>query len=325
MNLTSIKITATGVALPSQSIDNQYFEEYHNLPEGTIFEMLGVKSRRKSSDENLVEQGARAVQNALDDANFRFEDLDMMINASVSIAYCLPNTATMIQRQLGKEKSGVPCIDINLSCLSWLSALEMAAGLLQTKRYRRILIVSNEQPSKILNPQNIETHSLFGDAAAAVIVEYDETGEKGIIQSKFQTYSDGWNLSIIPAGGLLNHQNHHSPQAVDYTFQMQNQRLLLYSLKKLREFFDDFIQDWSSIDKIVPHQASRAGIDFFTHFYDVKDKMLLNLENRGNCVAASIPLAFCENLKNGNIKPGETVLFAGTAAGISIGAVILKI
>ena len=176
----------------------------------------------------------------------------------------LPNTATMIQQFLGKEASGVPCMDVNLSCLSWLAAFEMAAALLQTGRFRRIAIVSAEQPSLILNAKNVETHALFGDAAVAIIVEKPTAGgSQGILKSQFKTYSDGWNLSLIKGGGLVHHPNHEALAADDFSFQMQNRQLLLYSFKRIIAFFNEFIDEtinWNDIQKVVPHQASRAGL-----------------------------------------------------------------
>jgi 3-oxoacyl-[acyl-carrier-protein] synthase-3 len=328
MKKIGIKLSGFGIALPSQIIENEYFETLHNVPKGTIESMLGLRTRRHSTTETLAELAASALQNALDDAHCAYEDLDLVLSASVSISYLLPNNATMIAKQMDKGKSGVPCMDVNQSCLSWLAALEMAEALLQTSRYKRIAIVSAEQPSKALNTNNLETHSLFGDAAAAVIVEAHEDNSKGILKSQFRTYSDGWNLSLIPGGGTAKHPLHHTLDPVDHTFQMQNQRLLLYSFKCLKNFFNEFIDDttpWESIDKIIPHQGSRAGLDFFTHEYGMAEKTIFNLPERGNCVAASIPLALCEAMKSGQIQRGEKVLLAGTAAGISVGGILIQL
>jgi 3-oxoacyl-[acyl-carrier-protein] synthase III len=296
------------------------------LPEGSIEATYGLKSRFRVKEETMLDLGAMALQNALDDANCTFEDIDLLISSSVSISYILPNNATMIAQHMKKDR--VPCMDVNQSCQSWLAALEMASGLLQTNRYRRIAIVSAETPSKILNPKNIETHILFGDAAAAVIIERSEDPNLGIVKSLFRTYPDGWNLSLIPGGGLVKHPLHHEVALEDNTFQMQNQRILLYSLKKMKEYFAEFLTNeltFDLIDKIVPHQGSRAGLDFFVHHFGVSDKIVRNFETRGNCVAASIPLAFCEAIKKGEIQKGQRVLLAGTAAGISIGGILIQI
>ena len=323
-----IQFTGFGVALPAKIVGNAYFETLHQVPEGTVFKTLGVKERRHCTTENNVSLAAEALTNALNNANCAFESLDLLIHASVSVSYILPNTSTMIQREMGKEQSGVPCMDVNQSCLSWLAAVEMAGGLLLTGRYKKIAIVSAEQPSKILNVNNLESHALFGDAAAAVIIEPADSPEKGILRSLFRTYSDGWDLSIVKCGGIELPGYLDDVPKSDYMFQMQNRKLLLHTLKRLNSFmtelFDNQAISFKTIDKIVLHQASKAGLDFFAQHYDIGEKLLRGLENRGNCVAASIPLTLCESVLNGRIQRGEQILFTGTAAGISYGAIVLQ-
>lgn len=322
-----IKFTGFGTALPSQIIENEYFEQLHKVEKGSIAEHLGVISRRHVSTETMPELAVAALKNALNYAQIEAEDIDLLLSASVSIQYILPNNASVIAKHLGAKKH-FPCMDVNQSCLSFLSALEMASALLQTGNYRRIAIVSSETPSKILNTNNLETHSLFGDAAAAVIVERSGDPNKGIVKSLFRTYPDGWNLSLVPGGGLAKHPLHQTLQPEDHTFQMQNQRILLYSLKQMKSFFTEFMSNgvaWEDIDIAVPHQGSKAGMGFFTHEFGLGEKVMRNLEHRGNCVAASIPLALCEGIENGKIKAGQRVLLAGTAAGISLGGILVQL
>jgi 3-oxoacyl-[acyl-carrier-protein] synthase III len=325
-----IEIKGVGVYLPTNIVDNTEMEARYQLAEGSIFEALGVKQRRKATTENIIEMGAAALQNALDHAGYVFEDLDLLINASVSIAYNLPNTAIFIQKQLGKSQSGVPCMDVNQSCLSWLAAFDMAAALIAVGKYRRVAIVSAERPSPFLNPAHFETSALFGDVAAAVILEKSERADCGILKSQFATYSDGWNLSLIPAGGQMNSALDNDILRTDYMFQMQNRRLLLYTLKKLKDFLNLFFKSenvipLSEIKHIVPHQTSRAGLDFLTETYQLEGRVVRVLEDFGNCVAASIPLALCLGIQSGRIQKGDSVLLLGTAAGISVGAMLIKI
>ncbi|MBL7814243.1 MAG: ketoacyl-ACP synthase III [Saprospiraceae bacterium] len=324
-----IQFRGFGFSLPDKIVDNPYFETLHQVDKGGVFNALGVQERRHCTTESNISMATAALSNALENANCSFESLDLLIHASVSISYILPNTATMIQKALGKEQSGVPCMDVNLSCLSWLAAVEMAGGLIATGRYRRIAIVSSEQPSKVLNDNNLETHALFGDAAAAVIIEPADSPQKGIVKSQFRTYSDGWDLSLIEGGGLEKPGYLKDIPDETYMFQMQNRKLLLYSLKRLNTFLSEFFENesftWQEIDKIVPHQASRAGLDFFAYHYNIENKLIRNLEKRGNCVAASMPLAFCEAMLDGRIQRGEQVLFIGTAAGISLGGMVVQL
>jgi 3-oxoacyl-[acyl-carrier-protein] synthase-3 len=99
-------------------------------------------------------------------------------------------------------------------------------------------------------------------------------------------------------------------------------------LKKIKVFFEEFNREgdnFDHIDKVVPHQGSKAGLDFFMNEYAIESKIVRNFETRGNCVAASIPLALFEAIESGAIKKGNRVLLTGTAAGISVGALLIQI
>lgn len=316
-----------GIALPKVKSDNVVLEKYHNIYSGYIEDNFGIKFRYRVENETAIDLAVQALEKALKKANYTFNDIDLLISASVSIAYQLPNNATIISKRMN-ERTDIPCFDINLSCLSWLSALDFAVALLQNNTYKRIAIVSAETPSKILNKDVLESQVIFGDAAVATIIEKTDKPDCGKIKGLFKTYSDGWNLSMIPAGGLEKHPLHVELEKKDYTFHMENKRLLLFSLKKIKVFFEEFNREgdnFDHIDKVVPHQGSKAGLDFFINEYAIESKIVRNFETRGNCVAASIPLAFFEAIESGAIKKGNRVLLTGTAAGISVGALLIQI
>jgi 3-oxoacyl-[acyl-carrier-protein] synthase III len=320
------RISGYAAVLPEKIVENAVLETHFNLESGHIEENFGIKQRYRISSETAIDLAQNALDQSLEKAGLQFGDLDLLISASVSIAYQLPNNATIIA---GKYKNAkVPCMDVNMSCLSWLSAFEFAISLLQSSSYKRIAIVSSETPSKILKQDCLESQAIFGDAATAIILEKSFDLSSGKIQSKFETFPAGWDLSLIPGGGLVKHPLHHELQTNDFTFQMENQRLLLFSLKKMNQFFEERKfgnVSLNEIDLIVPHQGSKAGLDYFSQHFKVEEKVIRNFEARGNCVAASIPLAFIEALEANRIQKGQKVLLSGTAAGISIGGILIQI
>lgn len=322
----SFKISGYAAVLPDGLVGNALLENHFNLESGHIEENFGITQRYRVSGETAIDLAQKSLDQSLEKAGLQFGDLDLLISASVSIAYQLPNNATIIA---GKYKNAtVPCMDVNMSCLSWLSAFEFAISLLQSPSYKRIAIVSSETPSKILKQDCLESQAIFGDAATAIILEKTSDLNTGKIQSKFETYPSGWDLSLIPAGGLTKHPLHQDLDKNDFTFHMENQRLLLFSLKKMNQFFEGGkFGDMSlnDIDIIVPHQGSKAGLDYFSQHFNVQDKVVRNFETRGNCVAASIPLAFIEAFEANKIQKGQKVLLSGTAAGISIGGILIQI
>lgn len=324
------RFTGFGKYMPPLVVLSADIERRNGFPEGSIERQLGVVSRHIAIEESNTFMAARALEEALGQAGVPFSSLDLLIHASVSQTYILPNTATMIQKELGMEKSGVPCLDVNQSCLSFLSALEMAAALLQTGSYRRIGIVSSEKPSVILDGNNPETSGLFGDGAAAVILERDSAYDGGLIFSRFETWSDGWDLSIIPGGGLANPGRDRSLPEDLFTFQMQHRRILLYTIKVFKTFLAGFEKDSGfhlpDITRIISHQASRAALQYFNDFHGLRPGQLpSNLATHGNCVAASIPILLYDEVKKGGVQTGDPLLLIGTAAGISVGACMIKL
>lgn len=316
-----------GIALPKTKLENVEFERKYNLVPGHIENKYGISYRYHVNNESAIDLAVDAIKKALISASCSFDEVDVLISASVSVAYHLPNNATIISKRINAN-ADLPCFDINMSCLSWLSALDFAIALLQNNTYKKILIVSAETPSKILNKDSLETQVIFGDAAVATIIEKTDQPNLGKIKGMFRTFPDGWNLSLIPAGGLEKHPFHHDFEMHEYAFHMENTQLLLFSFRKIKKFFEEFNSegdDFEHIDKVVPHQGSKAGLDFFIKEYVIKSKTIRNFERRGNCVAASIPLALFEAIESGEIKKGAKVLLTGTAAGISVGAILIQV
>lgn len=224
------KICSYAAVLPKETVNNSVLENRFSLDFGYIEENFGITHRYRVSSETAIDLAQKALDLSLEKAGLQFGDLDLLISASVSIAYQLPNNATIIA---GKYKnSTVPCMDVNMSCLSWLSALDFAISLLQGSGYKRIAIVSSETPSKILKQDCLESQAIFGDAATAFIVEKSSDLGVGKIQSKFETFPSGWNLSLIPGGGLTKHPLHHELEKKDFTFQMENQRLFVILIEE---------------------------------------------------------------------------------------------
>ena len=241
------------------------------------------------------------------------------------------NQSSLIKQELiNSETTDFACIDMDATCLSFVAALDYAARMLDGESYKNIAIVSSEVASKGLNPDNWETLTLFGDAAAAMIIQFDESAESGIIHYNMKTYTEGTFHTIIKGGGNVYSfkENPYSP--VLHSFQMQGKQLLKLAKRKIPIFMTDFFEELEvkieEIDFIIPHQASKLGVYLFEKLFQFTEgQVLKNLSEKGNCIAASIPSVFIENYQKGIINKGNTVLLCGTAAGFSIGAVLIKV
>jgi len=219
---------------------------------------------------------------------------------------------------------------MDATCLSFVAAIDYASRMLDGKTYKNIAIVSSEIASKGLNPDNWETLTLFGDGAAAMIIQYDDNSESGIVHYNMKTYIEGTFHTIIKGGGNAYFFKDNPYDSELHSFQMQGKNLLRLAKEKIPHFMNDFFKDLDinieAIDYIIPHQASKLGVYLFEKLYDFSEgQVLKNLSEKGNCIAASIPSVFIEQYQKGIIKSGDSVLLCGTAAGFSIGAALVKI
>lgn len=323
----NIKIIGKGKHLPTQKISSIELEKRLSLNEGTIEQNFGVKNRYWVTEgESNSSMGALALKNALSDAGLVFKDLDILLNASATYDYPLPTTASFIQKELGESESGVPAFDINSSCISFLSGLEIASNFIHSGAYKRIGIVSSEISSRGLNINNTETFSLFGDGAVAFILEKSD-GKSNCANFKFNTYSEGAFYTSIKGGGNVMH--HHHPEANkhsdDFYFKMEGSKVLRFTINKLNDFLFKYMNEngikINEYQHIIPHQASKLGLQFLKKKHNLSSKQLHgSLSKYGNTIAASIPITLYDAINEKKINRGEKIFLVGTAAGITIGA-----
>ncbi|WP_026559228.1 beta-ketoacyl-ACP synthase III [Bacillus sp. J37] len=324
-----VKILGTGSYVPKRVVNAQEIDGIIGKAEGWSERKSGVKQRYFVEDETASYMGAEAAKSAIEDANISLSDLDCIISASGTNEQAIPCNASLIQKQLGLEGSGIPCFDFNSTCLSFVTALDIMSYAIDQKRFQHVLIVSSEISSVGLNWSQHESSILFGDGACAFILSHsNETS--GIITSKMETYSEGAELSEIRGGGTKIHPRNYSEQSAnDFLFDMDGRAIFKLSYKKLPDFLEGLFQQTGltihDMQMVIPHQASKSAMKIIRKKLDVKEERFMSIiENYGNVIAASIPLAFHEAIKSGKLERGDKVLLLGTSAGLSIGGIILE-
>jgi len=323
------KIAGVGVCLPKKVVYSTEIEKELGLPAGWILKYSGVEKRHIATTESNSELGADALKKALKKAELSPEDLGYLIAASATYDYPLPNKASMIKYELGQVNSDFGCIDIDTTCLSFVTALDYASRLLNDTDCRHIAIVSAEIASKGLDPAQKETYSLFGDAAAAVIISFDNSANSGLIKHDFRTYPEGADYTIIKGGGNKYFFKDFPYDAALHSFHMEGKRLLKLAKRMVPLFIQQFYSGLPILlkdtDLIIPHQASKSGLMLLDELLGYNtDGVINNLSQYGNCIAASIPLALAEAIDSNKLKKGDICLLIGTAAGFSVGALLFK-
>lgn len=327
--MRNVKIIGTGIYIPQRCITSQELASKIQIDE-EIIQKMGMKTRYYANNtERASYMGAQAAENALKDAQLTLNDIDLLICASGTMEMPIPCTAALIHKEL-QPSQPLPAFDINSTCLSFLTALDTISYLIEAKRYRNVLIVSSEIASVGLNYDDPESASLFGDGAAAVIVSQRENNESScIVASRMNTYSAAWNHCMIPGGGTGYPPEKWTPGNNEmFQFHMNGKKTFKLVLQVLPLFIEQLFAIGNTamdeMDFIIPHQASLSAINLLQKKLNIKPERMINIvEDYGNMIAASIPMALHQAIKTCKLCRGSRVLLLGTSAGISIGGMIL--
>jgi 3-oxoacyl-[acyl-carrier-protein] synthase III len=324
-----VKIIGVGRYLPERIVTNAEVEKIVGLPEGTIdTTAAGVKTRHWVADETASFMGARAAEEALADAGLDINDIDLIINGSGSLEQAIPDGGPLIQRQLGAADSGIACMTVHTTCLSFLVGLHTAANFLATGHYKNILLVSTEKASGAINSKEPESFVLFGDGAAAAVLTRTPDGESSAMNDYLmRTWGSGAFLTCVMGGGTKHHPNDPTTDPDAAFFHMDGWKVYQMARKKGPETLEmmrpGILHDNDDIRVVIPHQASGLAIRTMSRMGIPEEKIAVTIDRLGNCISASIPLTLYEVIRENRVARGDKILFFGTGAGLSIGTAIL--
>ena len=326
-----VKIKSIGNYFPKNIVTSEALEKQFKLSLGEIARKNGVISRHWSDKETCIDIGKNALDNALKKANLKIKDIDCIVWAAGTAAQLIPCTASLVAQKYGVESAGIPCFDINATCLSSLFAVETLSYLIEAGKYRRVAIVCGEQPSLALDKKNLITTTLFGDAGCAIILEKgDNTETSRIIDSKFETFAEFSQLTRLKGGAsILPGYQFNKENKSEYFFQMDGEKIYKYAAKNMPIFLKNLLLrnnlSLDDIKMVVPHQASLLSLKLMQKKLGIPEgKLFINIKKLGNTVAASIPLALMEAIEKGLVERGDKVLLLGTSAGLTLGAMIIE-
>jgi 3-oxoacyl-[acyl-carrier-protein] synthase-3 len=320
--IARIKIVGTGLYAPERVVTAHELAPSLGRSAEWILSRTGVARRHYADGEAQEDMGAAAARQALGDT-----PPDLVLSASGSAVQALPDTATFIAGALGLE--GVPAFSVHASCLSFVVGLQVAAGLLQTGPWRRVLLVSAEKGSPSLDPGSPESAALIGDGAAAAVLEPTPEGEaSALLAFQMTTFPSGASFTEVAGGGTRHHPFDPSTTDAHQRFFMDGPKVYRMGRQRVAELLDGL---WArlghgpeAIDVIVPHQASGPALEALRRFYGLgADRVVDVISEYGNCIAASVPMALHVAAAEGRIRRGDRVLLIGTGAGLSVAGAVL--
>lgn len=328
--MRKIRILSTGMYLPKKVVTGLEVDQILGLSPGRSAQMSGVEQRHYADGEPSSQMGAFALMSALEKSGLQYTDLDAILCASGTMDQAIPCTAALIQKRLNRPDHPVPCFDINATCLSFVTALDVASSLVATGRFKNIAIVSTEVASAGLNPAQHEAYALFGDGAAAVIVTQPKENESsGVVHAAMKTFSEGSEYCRIQGGGSTFHPSKFDGKSEIFKFSMDGRKVFKMVLETIQDFYHEALKDANlsleDLRWVIPHQASGSGMELVRRKLGIpKEKYVDILANHGNMIGASIPLALHYWIEAGKLNRGDKVMMIGTSAGLSLGTVIFE-
>jgi 3-oxoacyl-[acyl-carrier-protein] synthase-3 len=308
------RIVGTGSYLPPRIITNSELEKSLDTTDEWITSRTGIKERRIVEDQNTCDLALEASINALEMAELKASEIDLIILATTTPDKIFPATATTLQDRIG---ASCPAFDIQAVCAGFVFALTTAQQYIENGVAENILVVGSETMSKIVDWNDRSTAVLFGDGAGAVVVSKDNT--TGIKHAKL--CSDGKYLSSL-------HVNNNGINETG-TIEMMGNEVYRIAVNRLSDLAEETLKDCNmtsdDLSWMVPHQANIRIISAVAKRIKLPmSKVILTIEKHGNTSAASIPLALDVAVRDGRIKKGDNLLFEGIGGGFSWGSLLVE-
>lgn len=329
--MIAFKIAGWGAYRPEVQLPSSALDARLGVAAGWVEREFGISSRGVAGPhETTSMMGAEASRRALAMAGWDDGDFDVLIGGCGVMEQPIPSTAILVQQKLGLGRSGIPVFDVNQTCLSFLAALDVAAMGIAVGRWRRAVIFASDIASAGLDDANAKTLSIFGDGAAAIAIEASD-GSEGLLSARFESYGDGHELATLRAGGTrLRVEEGYEALVAGSRFQMDAFGIFKAAARRLPKVIDKALVEAGvareDLAAVICHQASAPGVAHVRKlFADAGVPVIDIFAETGNQIAASLPTVLAHALDHDLVRRGDAVMMLGTAAGISAGAVVLRL
>lgn len=329
-----VYIKALAYNLPEKVLTNEMIAQ--EFPEWTVEKIdkkIGIKQRHVTVDgETASDLAIGAAEKLFANIGYDRSQIDYLIFVTQSPDYHLPTTACTIQTRLGLSKR-ITAIDVNLGCNGFVAGLSLAKAVIVAGQAKNVLLLTGETYSKYMHERDKSNRTIFGDGAAATLVSTEGIAEVG----EFVIGTDGTGAEnlIVKTGGArhpqpaedLKFDDFGNPRSSDNLY-MDGPAILNYSLDSIPQLVEDVLEKnhvtMDDIDLHVYHQANTFLANLERRKLRIpEEKYYCNIENFGNTVSSTIPIALCEAMKEGRINKGTKVLSVAQGLGYTWGGMVL--
>ena len=324
-------IVGWGRYLPDRVVTNDELSHLVDTTDEWIYQRTGIRARRiAATHETTATLAFEAAARALAVADLHPSQVELIIVATSTPEYMFPSTACLVQDYLGARRAGA--FDLGAACSGFVYALQMASQSIATGAVRNAVVIGAETMSRVIDWSDRGTCVLFGDGAGAVVLKGSSV-PGGVLATTLRSDGSGGDLLSLPAlyhnpvpitGAEFSHNGHHK-NIVD----MDGRQVYRFATSVIASSIQDVLKmaemSIADVALIVPHQANTRIIETAAKKLKLPlDKFYLNVERTGNTSAASIPIALCEAVEEGRLKPDDNVVFVGFGGGLTWGASVVK-
>ena len=319
-------ITGVGGYVPEYKLTNQILETMVDTNDEWIRTRTGVEERRILKGEGLgsSDMAVKAVNELCKKRGISPKEIDCLICATVTPDMVFPATANIIC-----DKAGIInafSFDMGAACSGFLYALTTGAALIESGRYKKIIITGVDKMSSIIDYSDRATCIIFGDGAGALLLEPSEDGN-GILDSNLKSDGSGRQYLHMKAGGSVKPATVDTVLAKEHYVYQEGQAVFKFAVKGMADVSYELMQrnnlTADDIAWLVPHQANLRIIDATANRMNLpKEKVMVNIQKYGNTTAATLPLCLWDWEKQ--LKKGDNIILAAFGGGFTWGATLVK-
>lgn len=320
-------ITGIGGYVPDYVLTNEELSRMVDTSDEWITTRVGIKERRILKEEGLGSSylARKAAKQLMHKTGVDPDTIDALILSTTTPDYVFPSTASIVLGKLGLKNAHA--FDISCACCGFLYAMDTASALIQSGRYKKIMVISAEKMSSVTDYTDRQTCVLFGDGAGAVLVEATEEEGVGFQDSFLRTDGKGLPFLHMKAGGSVCPASHFTvDHHLHYVYQ-EGRNVFRHAVTDMSDDIGEILNrnglKSEDVDWVVPHEANLRIIEAVAKRADLPlERVMINIDHYGNTSSATIPLALWDN--EAKLKKGDTIVMTAFGAGFVHGAFLYK-
>lgn len=316
-------VTAVGQFFPDEVLDNKYFEKIVDTTDEWIRTRTGILERRIMRNGATSDLAANAIKDLMKTSGLKPEEIDVIIVATVTPDMFFPATACLVQDKIGASNAWG--FDLSAACSGYLFALKSGAALIESGAYKKVVVVGADKMSSIADYTDRNTCILFGDGAAAFLLEPTTDFSIGLQDSILRIDGIGKDSLYMLGGGSLNPATHETVDKKMHYIYQDGKTVFKFAVKGMADVSVEMMEKSNLTSEdvafLVPHQANMRIITATGDRMGLpREKVMINIHKYGNTTAATIPSCITEYYRDGKLKKGDNLILSAFGAGFTWGA-----